>query len=223
MIAIGVVAHVKRETMAKELASTVEADFPPFVDDGTLGCSTNHRRVWAHLAAAGSEWGLALEDDAVPVPGFRDQLHQALAASPCDVVSLYLGSGRPIWFEMAGRGSAQKLQPLIRQAVDTAHAEDASFILAPKLFHAVAVAIRTPLIPSMLSSVQRSPKPIDFAIGDWCVAEGHTVAYTSPSLVDHDDTETVIPKHPDGEPRREPRKAHHVGTRTTWTSRSVDI
>lgn len=220
---IGIVGHVQRLDMVQALAGSTGAEYVS-VDDGTLGCDGNHRKVWSHLAEhCVDDWAVVLEDDAQPVEGFRAQASQALAATPTNVVSFYLGTGRPIWFEMAGRGSAQKLQPLIHKAVDTAKAEDASFILAPKLFHAVAVAIRTPLIPSMLSSVQRSPKPIDFAIGDWCVAEGHTVAYTTPSLVDHDDTETVIPRHPDGEPRLQPRKAHRVGTRTMWTSRSVDI
>lgn len=221
MITTAVVAHVKREAMAKQLAVDVEADV--FMDDGTLGCEQNHRRAWEHLAHAKTEFALVLEDDAIPVPDFTHQAIQALAVAPSDVVSLYLGTGRPIWFELAGRGSAQRLQPLIRDAVNQAHTEQACFITAPKLFHGVAVAIRTPLIGSMLTHTRVSPKPIDFAIGDWCVTEGHTVAYTVPSLCNHDDGPTVIRTHPDGEPRMAPRTAHMFGGRITWTSKAVEL
>lgn len=220
MIAIGVVSHIKREAMATQLASDVEADFPPFIDDGTLGCEGNHRRVWTALADTDSEWCLVLEDDALPVQGFRTQVAAALTATPTDVVSLYLGTGRPVWFEMGGRGSAQRLQPLIARTLDTTQA---CYLTAPKLFHAVAVAIRTPLVPSMLRHTEHSPKPIDFAIGDWCISEGHTVAYTHPSLVDHLDEDTVITKHHDGEPRLQPRKAHRIGKRTTWHPSVTEI
>lgn len=223
MISIAVVAHVKRETMANQLASDVEADFPPFFDDGTLGVNGNHTRVWQHLANTNSDWAICLEDDAIPTPGFRTQAAAALTATPTDVVSFYLGTGRPVWMELAGRGSAKKLQPLIREAVQTATSTGACFITAPKLFHAVAVAIRTPLIPSMLTHVKNSPQAIDFAIGDWCTTQGHTVAYTVPSLCDHHDTETVITRHHDGQPRLHPRKAHHFGTRDTWNSKTVEL
>lgn len=222
MIAIGVVAHTTRLSQAEALADQVDADYMS-VDDGTLGCDGNHRAVWAHLAHLGAEWSVVIEDDAIPVPDFRAQLGKVLAVSPSPVVSLYLGTARPVWIELAGRGSAQRAQPLVRQAVAEAEVKGASFITAPKLMHAVAVAIRTDLIAAMLDATAETLDPIDAAIGKWCSTVGHTVAYSYPSLVDHYDGPTVIRRHPDGEPRLEPRKAYKLGTRGTWTTRTVEI
>lgn len=221
---IGVVAHIKRQAMAEQLADQVRADYVG-VDDGALGAEKNHLHVWKWLTdnSDGADHLVVLEDDAVPCDDFRTQLDQALAVAPSPVVSFYLGTSRPVWIELAGRGSAQRVQPLIKAAVVAADTAGASFITAPKLFHAVAVAIRTDLIPAMVEATAGSRDPIDAAIGRWCDSEGHTVSYTYPSLVDHLDQATVIRRHLDGEPRTMPRKAYRVGTRGTWTTKTVDM
>lgn len=221
-IAIGVVSHNKRGDQAAELMHTVGAVYRS-VDNGRRGCDQNHRRVWDRLARYNTDWTLCLEDDAAPVDGFTDQLEQALAHSPCDVVSLYLGTSRPVWYQPCGQRSARKLQPLITEAITKAEQQDASYITSPKLFHAVAVAIRTHLVPSMLDYVSASKKPIDYAISDWCEAEGHTIAYCVPSICDHRDEPSVITRHPDGQPRNKPRIAHRHGTRDTWTTKAVTL
>ena len=221
-VAIAIVAHTKRAEQAHQLMDTVGAQYLS-MDDGTLGCTANHIRCWTYLAKQPTEWSLVLEDDAQPIHGFRDQLDLALDAAPTEVVSLYLGRERPVWMEFGGRGSAQRVQPVIIKALARADEQGASFITAPKLLHAVAVAVRTNLIDSMLKHVQESKQPIDFAIGDWCTANHHQVAYTYPSLCDHEDGPTVIRRHPDGEPRHQPRKAHKVGTADAWTKRSVTL
>lgn len=221
-IAIGIVGHNKRGDQAAELMHTVGAAYRS-VDNGTRGCDHNHRRVWDRLSRYDTTWSICLEDDAVPANGFTDQLEQALTHSPCDVVSLYLGTSRPVWYQTRGDRAARKLQPLIAEAIEKADAEGASFITAPKLFHGVAVAIRTPLVPSMLDYVSASKKPIDYAISDWCETEGHTIAYSCPSICDHRDEPSVITRHPDGQPRNKPRVAHRYGARDTWNSKAVTL
>ncbi|AVJ50749.1 hypothetical protein SEA_OGOPOGO_110 [Mycobacterium phage Ogopogo] len=199
--AIGVVAHIKRLAMADQIANTVNADYIS-VDDGTLGCEGNHQKMWNTLAQQHTDWAVVLEDDAIPCPDFRAQLAQALAVAPTPIVSLYLGRQRPYAY-----------QHRIEATINT----PACWILAPRLLHAVAVAIHTNQVPDMLNSLPPRTS-IDRAISTW--AERHTVAYTNPSLVDHADTESVA--HPPGR-RRPGRVAWRTGTRDTWTSDAVHL
>lgn len=217
--AIAIVAHTKRAEQAHQLMETVGAQYMA-MDNGTYGCNNNHIRCWQYLAKQPTQWGLTLEDDAIVEDHFTEQIHQALANTPAPVVSLYLGTSRPVWYQPRRARTAQPLQPLIGQAITTAEQQDASYITSRLLFHAVAVAIRTDLIASMLEHTATSRRPIDFAISDWCERHNHAVAYTMPSLCDHRD-EPPVTQHPDRQPRNKPRKAWRHGTRTTWTGRTV--
>ncbi|WP_301119799.1 hypothetical protein [Mycolicibacterium fortuitum] len=221
--ATGVVAHIDRAETACHLIETVHA-IHARIDDGTIGCEANHRRVWEGVHAwathCGHAWCVVLEDDAVPVPGFNGHLTAALAHAPSPIVSLYLGKGRP--------GHAQRP---IRNLVDAG--TDTPWITAPTLLHAVGVAIRTEHVPAMLDHIAQPPavfEPIDQAIGHWARhGVRQPVAYTWPSLVNHADGPTVIDTHPDGKPRDtwvgddgrvivQRRVAWRAGTRTRWTS-----
>lgn len=218
---IGVVGHVARLGMAETLAGAVGAEFVS-IDDGTLGCEGNHRRVWLHLSHYNDPWSVVLEDDAVPVPDFRNQLQMVLASAPSDVVSLYLGTSRPVWYQPRGERVARRLQPAIAEAITRAEATDAAFITSLNLFHAVAVAIRTPLVQDMLNYTIALNRPIDYAISDWCEARSHTVAYTAPSIVEHRDSGTLF-IHPDKQLRNSPRVAHRFGARNHWHTKAVDL
>ena len=206
--ALGIVAHRDRLATAEKLAALTEADYMS-VDEGNLGAGTNHRIVWRALLDAGATWSVVLEDDAVPVDGFREQLAQALAVAPAPIVSAYLGRQRP-----------PQHQPRIASATEQADAQGASFILADHVLHAVALAIRTELVADMLANLR--VMPIDQAIGVWARKRHHRVAYTWPSLVDHADTPTLI-NHPDGKDRPPGRVAWGVGTRQSWLSASVPL
>jgi hypothetical protein len=209
LIPIGIVAHINRTAMAEHLADTVDGRI--FYDDGTLGCDRNHRQVWQHHAGNPTgEWAISLEDDAVPVPGFLDQLDHALEVAPAPIVSLYLGSSRPLggW------------QQQIKQAILDIRRTNACWITSTHLLHAVGVAIRTPLLPSLLEWLPRISLPIDEAITIWATTYGHCVAYTWPSLIDHADEPSLV-DHPDGKPRQNPRIAWHTGTRQAWNAKHV--
>lgn len=218
--------------MAAQLATSVGADLI-LIDDGTLGASGNHRRAWAwHSEHTRDGWAVVLEDDAVPVPGFRDQLARALAVAPAPVVSFYLGTdGRDFW------------QSRIRRALGKAAKDTCWLVTAGTLLHAVAVAIRADLLALDLDSPISSPHqtldldhansctpqtldldiaiPPDTAISNWCKKHDHPVAYSLPSLCDHADMPSVITRRGDPHPRNTPRVAHHFGPRTAWTRHAV--
>lgn len=208
-ICVGVVAHEARTEQATQLAQNVDGHLT--LDDGTLGCHGNHRRILDHLSTVGTDYIIVLEDDAQPVDGFLQQANTALDAAPtchyddgtsgpAPIVSFYLGTGYPRYWQ---RG--------IGKALDKADALNAPWIIGEHLLHAVAYAIRTDLIPDLLDNL--APLPIDNAITEWARPRQHQIAYTYPSLVDHQDGETVIINRT---PRRQPRHAHRLGTRDTW-------
>lgn len=199
------VAHTARVAEAKLLAGVVRADFVS-VDNGVLGCDGNHLSVQRHLAGLPGDWSVVLEDDAVPVAGFRAQLAAALEVAPAPVVSVYLGRQRPPQFVRQ-----------VVQAVGRANSVDASWIVGRRMLHAVGYAIRSDVLGSLLEF--DSALPSDERISAW--ADGG-VAYCWPSLVDHADLPTVV-KHRDRQPRPPGRTAYRVGGRDVWTGRSVPL
>jgi hypothetical protein len=209
MFHIGIVAHHTREHMTWKLAETV-APVLLSIDHGKLGANNNHQLVWRQLAEENTDWSVVLEDDAYPILDFRTHLANALEAAPTPIVSLYLGKQRP-----------PQHQQTIQDALAKADANNAHWILATQLFHAVGVAIRTELIPDMLTHM-RPYLPIDENIGAWSRRKGHPIGYTVPSLVNHLDGPTLI-AHPDDMPRPPGRVAHRVGTHLAWNSNTVEI
>jgi GR25 family glycosyltransferase involved in LPS biosynthesis len=206
---IGIVAHKDRKGLALDLSERVDADMIS-IDDGYLGCDTNHKIVWKNLLDFEAQWLVVLEDDAVPVPDLRGQLDDMLQASPTNVVGLYLGRMRQ-----------PKHQSQIFAATQQADAVDAHWIVGTYCFNTVGIAIRYSLVPEMLANLQ-AYLPIDQAIGRWLRTKGHTIAYAWPSPLDHADLPTLV-QHPDGRERRPGRVAWHFGPRATWTSTSVDL
>lgn len=212
---IGIVAHQARADAAHELQTQAHAAYLS-MDNGTLGCEGNHRKVWTYLSKQQTDWGVVLEDDALPTPGFNTQLDQALTAAPTPIVGLYLGD--PSYW---GNDWPQRSNS-IRHAAAQADHTDACFITTQHLIHGVGIAIHTDLIPDMLAHTQGTKRPFDYAITDWCNTTHLHISLTWPSLVDHADGPTLI-NHQDGRQRRKPRKAYRCGTRTEWTSKTVTM
>jgi GR25 family glycosyltransferase involved in LPS biosynthesis len=209
---IGIVAHTKRAEQAHELMETVGAAYMS-IDDGTLGCELHHRKVWMwHVDNTHTEWAINLEDDAVPVENFREQVQQALAVSPAPIVSLYLGKHHIPTLDWEQRK---------QQAI--ANIGDAHWLITNQLLHAVAVAIRTDILPDIISHAAQLGDffPNDEAISHWA-ANNSRVAYTWPSLVNHADQPTLFVHH-DKLPRPPGRIAYHTGTRPHWTDKAVTM
>lgn len=207
---IGIVAHTARADQAHALQEQVGAVFLS-MSNGNLNCEANHRRCWSWLAehSGDADWLIVIEDDCVPAPDFTHQLEMVLEAAPTEVVSLYLGTSRP-----------PQWQSHATSAVLHANTTDAAFIAAPALLHAVAVCIKTPLVTEMLDHTATLDDPVDEAITHWTQTTGRMIGYTHPSIVDHQDHDTLI-THRDQHPRTQPRKAHQHGTRQHWTNQYV--
>ena len=125
MISWTVVGHTARAIHAASLARNLKAQL--VMDDGTLGADANHLRAWAIEPHPNANWVGVLEDDAQPVAGFAEQVDVALAAAPTDIVSLYLGTGRPL-----------RWQERMAHATDQSDEDGAHWITSTHLLHAVA-------------------------------------------------------------------------------------
>ena len=217
-----IVGHYDRRHQAWNLFEQVNA-IRMFMDDGRLGAGPNHLNAWQWLSTHNlREWSVVLEDDALPVPGFEDQVRRALAQAPTPVVSLYLGRSRPPhWQDSIARVIADPADPC--------------WLMSDHLLHHVGVAVKTRVLPEMVDSVHRilNKYPIDEAIGRWAHLKRVPIAYTNPSLVDHrwDQLSVIKWRAHNGEEdlverevdTKNPRKAWRVGGRTNWESSRLEI
>lgn len=186
---IAIVAHHSRRAMANDLASKLEAD-SIFMDEHSAGANANHLRALS-WAAEQSDRVIIIEEDALPVDDFRDKAQDCLARFPDDMLSFYLGTGRPPQYQMQ-----------IAERLIVADKTQADYITLQRLIHGVCYSVPPQHIERVLSRWDNS-KPADYAVGD---AYGGAVVYPCYSLVDHADLLTVE-RHPDNEPRTERRRA----------------
>ena len=209
---IGIVAHKDRLDTSHNLVKTVAADYVS-IDQGELGPTANHIKVWEHLVAISGmdEWLIVLEDDVLPCNDFRSEAAHALRWVPLDsdVVSFYMGMQRPPHW-----------QDRVASALAKADETQACWIVGDYVLHGVALAMRHEHAAKMVHAVRHSRRPIDEAISVWCRAFGHRVAYAVPSPCDHLDMPTII-QHPDGEQREPGRVAWRFGVRTHWNGARV--
>lgn len=206
MISWAVMGHPARTREANVLAWALGGTL--ILDEDGVGENANGDRCWAaHDPAAA--WHVVLQDDALPVFDIARQAPAALAAAPASVVSFYLGTSYP-------PATVQPAKAAMARATD----QGSAWITAPRLWWGVAIAIRTDLIPGMLAAVASIGRPYDERISRWCEADGHTVAYTWPSLVDHADGPSTIPRIM---PRMARRRAYRVGRPTSWATDPVSM
>lgn len=180
--------------------------------ESSLRCAENHMRVLSHLhdLAVGGEWCVVMEDDSIPVPGFRTEAAAAFECAPSPLVGLYLGRGNP----------SGQIQRDIRQALDRAQA----WITADYFISSVAYAIRSNLIPQMLDFITPREEELPLRISRWAQDRDIFASYTHPSLIDHRDEESVIyPGIPMAERSKMPRVAWEWGTRSNWNTPAVHL
>ncbi len=183
-----VVGHHARRKQAEALALSISAHL--LIDEGDGGANANHRRA-LEWAAEQPCRVVVLEDDAMPVPWFAELVVDWLTRFPDDMLSLYLGTGRPPQYQMQ-----------IAERLIIADKTQADYITLPRLIHGVCYSVPPQHIERVLSRWDSS-KPADYAVGD---AYGGAVVYPCYSLVDHADFESVE-CHPDSAPRTERRRA----------------
>jgi hypothetical protein len=189
------------------------------LDDGTLGSGGNHlltlNRLRAMAKGTPAEWVIVLEDDAVPVSRFRHYAEKMLDVAPAPLVSFYLGTGYPAQFQYR-----------FQQAVK----EDVRWIMHGWMRHAVAYAVSLDLVPSLtehMTTLIRDRWAADDAISAYAIQQGLPVAYTNPSLVDHEDGPPVIGQRTHlGRPitgRKRPRRAMNYGTPLTIDDKAATV
>ncbi|MCP2116866.1 UNVERIFIED_ORG: hypothetical protein J2S79_001320 [Pantoea agglomerans] len=183
-----VVGHHSRIGHAQRLAALLDAHL--LIDDGDHGANWNHHRA-LEWAACQPCRVVVLEDDAMPVPWFAELVVDWLTRFPDDMLSFYLGTGRPPQYQMH-----------IAERLIVADKTQADYITLPRLIHGVCYSVPPHHINRVLSRWDSS-KPADYAVGD---AYGGAVVYPCYSLVDHADGEPVE-RHPDSAPRTERRRA----------------
>ncbi|UJD93764.1 hypothetical protein FS593_05385 [Lelliottia amnigena] len=187
-IAFVVIAHRSRMEHAQRLADQLQAYL--FIDETGQGANWNHRRA-LEWAAQQECRVVVLEDDALPVQGFVAKVTNWLARFPDDMLSFYLGTGRPPQYQ---KEIAGMLVDADRVCGD--------HIVLSKLIHGVCYSPPQGRLPSMLNAWNKT-LAADYAVGE---AFGGRVIYPCYSLVDHADMPTVE-RHPDNEPRTERRRA----------------
>lgn len=192
-IMIVVVGHHSRRGMATRLAETTGAHL--LIDEEDHGANWNHRRAieWASQQDCRV---VILEDDAVLVNGFTEKVIAWLSRFPDELISFYLGTGRPPQYQLE---MATKLIDADRRQAD--------YITINRLVHGVCYSVPLYKLQQVISRWNHR-SPADYAVGDAC---GGSVIYPCYSLVDHLDSNTVE-RHPDNTPRTERRKAWRLAS-----------
>lgn len=183
-----VVGHHSRYKQALCLAESIGAVL--LIDNSDRGANWNHRRA-LEWAAGQSCRVVVLEDDALPVPGFAELVCQWADRFPDDMLSFYLGTGRPPQYQKEIAGMLVESDRV-----------NADYLVLSKLIHGVCYSPPQGRLARMLSAWNKT-LAADYAVGE---AFGGRVIYPCYSLVDHADLPTVE-RHPDNEPRTERRRA----------------
>lgn len=183
-----VVGHHSRRHQAEQLADLLNAHL--LIDEGQHGANWNHRRAieWASQQQCRV---VILEDDAVLVNGFTEKVTAWLSRFPDELLSFYLGTGRPPQYQNEIAGMLVESDRI-----------NGDYIALSKLIHGVCYSLPVNKVQQVLSRWNQT-LAADYAVGD---AFGSRVIYPCYSLVDHADTPTVE-RHPDNEPRTERRRA----------------
>lgn len=185
-----VVGHHSRIEQACALARILGPGCTMLIDESNSGANAGHHRAleWASYQDCRV---VICEDDALPVSGFNEKVSGWLERFPEDLISFYLGTGRPPQYQMpiaASLIAADKIQ--------------AEFIVLDRLIHGVCYSPPQSGISTILKNWNRT-KAADYAVGD---ALGRKVIYPCYSLVDHADG-LPVERHPDNAPRNERRRA----------------
>lgn len=190
-----VMAHPARTEAAEKLAAQIDAPITWDNGGGEWDCGA---RAWASLADSTAPWACVVQDDALPIDGFRAHLDTVAAHAPRTAVSLYVGTGRPRTTQ-------------VLRAVAEADRVGASWLDCDGLLWGVAIMLPTEHIPPLLAWAASSRLPYDQRISQWYRTQGMRVRHCWPSLVDHADGPRLTDT---GGTPTVARRAHRVGPPT---------
>ena len=198
-IKVVVIDHHSRRHQANQLAYLLDAHL--LIDEGDNGANWNHRRAieWASLQDCRV---VIMEDDALLLPGFTESVREWVTRFPDNLISFYLGTGRP-----------PQYQQQIAASLIEADKRRSDYITMDRLIHGVCYSPPVSGLSRIMQNWNRT-KAADYAVGD---ALGSKVIYPCYSLVDHADGVTVE-RHPDNQPRIERRRAWRLAGHVEWQS-----
>lgn len=183
-----IVGHHSRSAQIAELQRALP-DAACFLDIEDRGAAYGHRQA-LKLAAGLKERCVIMEDDAIPVVGFEKLAEDWLRRHPDDLLSFYLGTGRP---------------PQWQRTIDVClRTTRTDYICLPELVHGVCYSIPQWAVKRVAKEM--TAPEADFAIGR---AWGRPTFYPVESLVEHRDG-VPVERHPDGQPRTERRVARKL-------------
>jgi hypothetical protein len=196
-------AHKKRAHLVPELVERLGLTDDDVIWDRRNDRWDTGRRAWEAIDQS-AQWGMVVQDDALPCADLIAGMEKALERVPENVlVSPYIGTRRP---------SKGKIDRVVAEAA----AAKAAFIEMPSLNWGVAITAPTRIIDGMLPwcDVQQYPN-YDRRIGRYAIDVMRMSTWcTFPSLLDHRTIPSLI-GHGDG------RVAHHfIGE--TVSALSVD-
>ncbi len=194
---IVVIGHYARRRQAELLAAGLSAHL--IMDETGLGALRAHRQA-LQWCAGQHDRCIVMEDDALPIASFLPMAGWWLDRFPEDLLSLYLGTGRP-----------PQWQRTIAHMLRNADEMQLSYIALPQLLHGVCYSPPAGKVVALLAAMPMN-RPADYAVGDaWRQVGRRAVIYPVRSLVDHDDGPSVE-KHRDGQARTEVRRAWRLAS-----------
>jgi hypothetical protein len=186
LLSVSIMAHPDRAWRVDRLRASLGVPVPVAWDfegppkrDGDRIWRTASRAWELHNPSA--DWHLLLQDDAIVAPDLIPALEKGLErVPPAAVVSLYIGTGRPI--------------PWVWQRLgEKADVEGASWIVGPRAMWGVALALPVANVPEMLAYAQtQHGLPDDMRVGRWARRKRFEAWFPWPSLVDHPDDESLV-------------------------------
>ena len=202
-IEYAVVGHHSRRESATKLARSLNAALA--MDEGGTGSLRNHDLAWKMAYSPDADWIVVLEDDAILLDGFENHVQEALQHVPRDgAVSFYTGTGQPFRYPVSA-------------AVKKALRRGASWLRANSLYWGPAVALPVHHVQPMLRFVKDIDRPYDQRLGLYLLANRYPCFYTMPSLVDHQDGESLI------QASDRVRRAHVFKQPSGWNKKVVRI
>jgi hypothetical protein len=185
-LSVSIMAHPDRAAQVDELRARLGTAVPVAWDfEGVPG--RDPERVWRtarrgwELHNPRADWHLLLQDDAIVAPDLLPALEVGLKHVPeRAVVSLYIGTGRPLaplWERLGGR----------------ADLEGAAWIVGARLMWGVAIVVPTRMIGDLLDYGDKQRGiPDDMRAGRWARQRRYEAWFPWPSLVDHPDGQSLV-------------------------------
>lgn len=194
-LSVVVAGHPTRREQARNLGDLLHAHV---VWDRRKGVWDTHRR--ALLRHRGDGWHLVVQDDAVPVAGWRDVLAEALPHADSPVVCC-----------LPPRRWAPGVEDAFRRAVD----QRVGWVEGPGPLSGVAIAYPAGLVDLLVAAADTlAVDSYDTRMKHACRTTDTPCRYLVPSVFDHDGDSIMSP----GKPPRRAMRLYQAGDRFDWTA-----